>query len=365
MSELLLKYRDYNLTAKKQPKNKEYSYNFYQRYLLSNVTLKQTTINGYRVCLNQFNIWLKSKGIKNPDKNDINLYVSDLINKNLTTGTINQYIKAVRHLFKWLNSEGLYPNIAETIKCLRDTKKVKKDALSEQELIKIYNDIDTSTITGKRDKALFLLIVTGGLRISEIVNIDIKDIDIKNDYYRVLIKGKGHTEKDDYIKIIEPVYDAIQDYLNARGVKDKKEPLFISTSNRTKNLPISEQRITRESLSQVIKKRFRYSGFDSDKISAHSLRHSTATLLLKATDNDIYKVQHHLRHQDPKTTEVYININNKEQDTSEQDIYNQIFNTDKQKTINEVKYKLNNLSEQDLQDVLNIINSRIGGLTND
>lgn len=194
--------------------------------------------------------------------------------------------------------------------------------------------------------------LVGGLRITEVHNMDIQDIEIKNNEYIINIMGKGHTEKDNYIKIIKPIYDVLKDYLDTRPNKKGIDPLFTSTSNRALN-----KRITKETLSQIIKNRFRYSGYDSKKLTAHSIRHTTATLLLKS-GADIYKTQHHLRHQDPKTTEIYINLNNKEQDTSELDVYNQVFNNSKQSNLKDLRDAINNLDESDVIDVLNYIKSK-------
>lgn len=371
MSELVMSYPSYHLirptplmTA--SDIKQEFKYDYCKKYLLDNVSLSNETIRGYQICLNNFVKWLKDNNIKNPTEINLKEYVKELKDSNkYTTGTKNQYIKAVKHLFKWLDKNNLYPNIADDIKGFRDTEKIKKDAFTEQDIIKILNDIDTNTMIGKRDKAIFLLTITGGLRASEIININIDDMEIKNSQHIVNIKGKGHNSKDDYIKIIDPVYDAIQDYLKTRDIKDKKEPLFTNASKRAKYLTAEMQRLTKESLSQIFKKRFRQSGFDSKKLSLHSLRHSTATIFLKASDNNIYRVQQHLRHQDPKTTEVYINLNNKEQETAEQDIYNQIFNQNKQHLINDIRAELNNLSDNELIDILDKIKGIKGGVKSD
>lgn len=339
----------------------EFTNNFYYRYLLNNNDLSDATIKGYKVWLNQFFIWLKDNNIKQPNKDTIKAYKLYLKNANYSIGTKNQYIRAVKHLFKWLYNEGLYDNIADSIKGFRDLNKAhKKDTFTEQDIKKILNDIDTTTITGKRDKAIILLMVIGGLRVNEVINIDIQDIEQKDNVRKVFIKGKGHQDKDTYIKIIDSVYDAIKDYLATRDNINGLEPLFTGTSNRAKN-----KRLCKETLSQILKNRFRDSGYDSKRLTAHSLRHTTANILLKATNNDIYKVQHHLRHQDPKTTEIYLNANNKEQDTSEQDIYNQIFNADKQDVLKDVKNELNKLNTQDLSSVLEYIKSIKGGANND
>ena len=323
------------------------------RYLIANVDISDTTIKGYKVCIRQFIKWLKDNNINQPTRDDIKAYKLHLKNSNYTNGTKNQYIRAVKHLFKWLSSEGLYKDVASNIKGFKViSDNTKKDAFTEQEIKKIIDDIDTSSVIGKRDKAIILLMLVGGLRITEIHNMDIQDIEVKNNEYIINIMGKGHTEKDNYIKVIKPIYDVLKEYLDTRDNKRGIDPLFTSTSNRALN-----KRITKETLSQIIKNRFRQSGFDSNKLTAHSIRHTTATLLLKS-GADIYKTQHHLRHQDPKTTEIYININNKEQDTSELDIYNQVFNNSKQSNLRDLRDSINGLDASDVIDVLNYIKDK-------
>lgn len=323
------------------------------RYLIANVDISDTTIKGYKVCIRQFIKWLRDNNINQPTRDDIKAYKLHLKNSNYTNGTKNQYIRAVKHLFKWLSSEGLYKDVASNIKGFKViSDNTKKDAFTEQEIKKIIDDIDTSSVIGKRDKAIILLMLVGGLRITEIHNMDIQDIEVKNNEYIINIMGKGHTEKDNYIKVIKPIYDVLKEYLDTRDNKRGIDPLFTSTSNRALN-----KRITKETLSQIIKSRFRQSGFDSNKLTAHSIRHTTATLLLKS-GADIYKTQHHLRHQDPKTTEIYININNKEQDTSELDIYNQVFNNSKQSNLRDLRDSINGLDASDVIDVLNYIKDK-------
>lgn len=352
MSEIAL-YKNSILSASDDIKQVYFNNQLMNRYLIANVDITDTTIKGYKVCIRQFLKWLKDNQINQPTRDDIKTYKLYLKNSNYTNGTKNQYIRAVKHLFKWLNSEGIYPNIADNIKGFKViADNTKKDAFTEQEIKKIIDDIDTTSVIGKRDKAIILLMLVGGLRITEIHNMDIQDLEIKNNEYIINILGKGHTEKDNYIKVIKPIYDVLKDYLDTRTNKRGIDPLFTSTSNRALN-----KRITKETLSQIIKNRFRDSGFNSKKLTAHSIRHTTATLLLKS-GADIYKTQHHLRHQDPKTTEIYININNKEQDTSELDIYNQVYNNTKQNNLNNLRDVINKLSDSDITEVLNYINTK-------
>ena len=353
MSELAL-YNNYKLDASDDIQI-YFNNQLLNKYLIANVDITDTTIKGYRVCIRQFIKWLKDNNINQPKRDDIKAYKLYLKNSDYTSGTKNQYIRAVKHLFKWLNSEGLYPNIADNIKGFKvSVDNTRKDAFTESEIKKIIEDIDTSDIKGKRDKSIILLMLVGGLRIKEIHNMDITDIEIKNNEYIVYILGKGCSEKNQYIKIIKPVYDVLKDYLDTKPNKKGSDPLFTSTSNRALN-----KRITKETLSQIIKDRFRQSGFDSNRLSPHSIRHTSATLLLKS-GADIYKAQHHLRHKNPQTTEIYINLNNKESDTSELDIYNQVFNNSNQNNLKDLRDSINNLDASDVIDVLNYIKSKKG-----
>ena len=331
--------------------NNELIFNKQLIYKFTNYTdVQDTTLKNYTTDLKPFFNYLKNNNIKQPTRQDIKDFKKYLTTLNLTAGTKQQYFRATKHLFKWLSSEGLYQNVADNIKGFKvDISKTKKESFNEQDIQTIINKIDTSTEVGKRDYAIILLILTGGLRINEIRNIDIQDIQIIKNEYVVYILGKGHTEKDTYIKIIQPVYQAIKNYLDSKGKYSKADPLFTSTSNRALG-----KRITKESLSQIIKKRFREAGYDTPKLTAHSLRHTSNTMLYKS-GADLYKVQQHARHKDPKTTEIYIHQAERENSTDELDIYNQIFNTDNQDTLNEVRQLINTLNDNELKDILDYI----------
>lgn len=342
----------------------------FNNYLLNNfidyIDATDKTAKGYIICIHQFFKFLKENNIKQPKVNDIKdykkylqEYINPKNNKPLASSTKQQYLRAVKQLFTWLNNTGLYENVAYSVrnfKLKRDiNNKTTKDAFNENDIKIILNKIDKTTITGKRDYLIILLMLTGGLRVNEIRNIDIQDIETIKNEYRVYILGKGHTEKDNYIKVIPAVYDAITDYLKTKGNYKRADALFTSTSNRAIN-----KRITNESLSQIIKKRYRDAGYDSNKLTAHSLRHTSITLLL-SSGADIYKAQMHARHQDPKTTEIYAHLNNRDTDTSEQDIYNQIFNTTDQNITNKVKNNINNLTTEQQEQLLNYITDLKGG----
>ena len=312
--------------------------------------VKETTLRGYAVCIRQFAKWLAGAGIRQPSREDIRAYKAYLDTRNFTAGTRAQYLRAVKHFFKWTASEGFYPNIADNIKGAKVRQdNTKKEAFREEDIKTILSSIDRSTEAGKRDFAMILLSVTGGLRIVEMQRADIQDIATIKGQRVLYIQGKGRDEKDEYIKLIPEVWEALQDYLQSRPACRKNDPLFTGTSNRGRG-----QRMAIPSFSRIIKTNFRAAGFDSGKLTAHSLRHTSNTLLFKS-GADLYTVQQHARHSDPKTTEIYIHAVDREKDRSEQAIYNQIFTPEQHNTAEDALKLLQGLSEAAKQQAMQYI----------
>ena len=299
--------------------NIEFSRNLFQRYI-EYADVKETTLNGYIVCIRQFAKWMQEQGITQPIRADIKAYKKHLDESKFTAGTKARYLRCVKHFFKWTASEGLYPNIADNIKGAKVKQdNTKKEAFAEEDIKNILESIDTTTEAGKRDFAMILLSVTCGLRIIEMQRADIEDLQTLKGQRVLYIQGKGHDSKDDYKKLVPEVAQAIDEYLNSRENPKKNEPLFAGVGNRAKG-----GRLTEPSISRIIKNVFKKAGYDCGKLTAHSLRHTSNTLLFKS-GADLYTVQQHARHSDPKTTEIYLHVLDKEKEHSEQDIFNQIF----------------------------------------
>lgn len=317
---------------------------------ISYTDVKETTLEGYAVCLRRFMGWMLENGIKEPCREDIKAYKKFLEDQNFTAGTRSRYLRTVKHFFKWTASEGLYPNIADNIKGAKvKNDNTKKEAFNEADIKTVLESIDTTSEAGKRDYCMILLSVTGGLRIIEMQRANVQDIQTIKGQKVLFIQGKGRDEKDEYIKLVPEVERAIEDYLNSKPAYKKADPLFTGTGNRAKGCRLSEP-----SISRIIKGVFKAAGFDCDKLTAHSLRHTSNTLLFKS-GADLYTVQQHARHSDPKTTEIYLHAVDREKDTSELDIYNQIFNPKKQDTVKDINELVKGLSAEDQLKVLEYV----------
>ena len=276
------------------------------------------TIDTYSKAIKQFFIYLQEKGIRQPQREDIVAYREYLKEDHKPT-TVQSYLAAVKLFFKWTEQEGFYPNIADRVKGAKIDTEHKKDYLTTKQVNKLLGNIDRSTLKGKRDYAMLSVMVTTGLRTISIINANIEDIRAAGDATALFYKGKGHEEKATYVKLAEPEKDAIRDYLTARGTTDGTEPLFTSVANRN-----SGERMTTRSISRVAKNSLIEVDLISDRLTAHSFRHTAATLNL-LNGGTVEETQQLLDHANINTTLIYSHALERAKNNSEQRIAKAIF----------------------------------------
>jgi site-specific recombinase XerD len=313
---------------------------------------KRTSSN-YITYLRQFLLFLQNnEGLPRiPRRKDLIDYTSFLSEQELSTGTKNQYLRIARSFYSYIyrkNQKFFDEDITLNIKLFQEDKHHKKEAFSEEEIEKIIEGIDTTTTKGKRDKALILLLVTTGMRINEARLIDLKDIETIQGKKRVYIQRKRHTSKDTFVIIPEEIEPFLNEYLETRPNRKPDEPLFTGTGNRNKG------RISETSYSRLLKTIFREQGFDSNKLTPHSIRHTTARAILHK-GGDIEEVKIQLGHESIATSGIYTEEDKREQMTTSNDIYNQIFNKNKLKKQQEIIQQIKNLDEIKLQELKKII----------
>ena len=161
--------------------------------------------------------------------------------------------------------------------------------------------------------------VTGGLREIPRERADIGDIRTAGDAVAVCYGGKGREKKADYVKLAEPVEEAVRAYLKARGGADPKAPLFSSIANRN-----SGERMTTRSVSRVAKERLIAVGLESDRLTGHSMRHTAATLNL-LNGGTVEETRQLLGHTNINTTLIYSHALERAKNNSEERIAKAIF----------------------------------------
>lgn len=278
--------------------NREITSEIFNQFI-SYLDTSPKTVETYTKALRQFFNYLSLNGITQPQRADILNYKEDLQASGLKPSTIQNYITAVKIFFNWTAQEGLYPNISEHIKGAKLDRAHKKDYLTSSQVKAVINSIDRSSEQGLRDYAILSLMVTGGLRDIEISRANIEDLRPAGGNIVLFIQGKGHTEKADYVKIPAPTERAIRDYLKLRNAPSESDPLFTSTSNNSKG-----KRLSTRSISGIAKAHLKEAGYNSERLTAHSFRHTAVTLALLA-GQEITEVQQFARHANINTTMIY------------------------------------------------------------
>lgn len=280
--------------------------------------VSELTVKSYKSGVRKFLEFLHSNGISNPTRDTVILYKKELMTR-YSANTVSLYLSAIRRFFSWCDSEKLYPNICTGIKSPKISREHKRDAFSAGELKTIISGLERNNLEGMRNYAMFTLIATCGLRTCEVVRANIGDIHRVAGATILDIQGKGHISKDAFVKLTPNIEKAIREYLKARGNVSEDEPLFASCSRRNYG-----QRLTTVTVSQVCKRAMVSAGFDSHRLTAHSLRHSAVTICLLG-GMSLSEVQVFARHQSISTTMIYNHSVNRMKSLCEATIASAIF----------------------------------------
>ena len=235
------------------------------------------------------------------------------------SSTVALYLSAIRRFFSWTESEGLYPNITAGVKSPKQDKGHKKDALSGGQIKSCLEGIDRATVQGKRDYAMFLLMSVCGLRTCEVARANVEDIRQVQGVDCLFVQGKGRSDKKEFVKLCPEVAGAIRDYLYARGPVEDSAPQFASCSRRNRG-----GRLTTRTISSVAKRAMVKAGYASTRLTAHSLRHSAATLALQA-GMSLEEVSEFLRHSSIAVTMIYVHSVNRLKSQCESAVTRAIF----------------------------------------
>lgn len=288
------------------------------------IDIKPNTKQDYKKILEAYETYI-SRITSTPNRSDILKYKEYLKTK-VRAASVQKYIVVIKNFYRWYHIEGYGSNIAEGIKGAKIESNFKREALSIQEAKKLLTRaryLSHRSIIGKRDYALIALLLTTGLRTIEIERADVLDISMMDESNVLYIMGKGHDDKDSYVKLSPVVFNIIQEYLIERA--DQYDPLFITHQSKKQGM-----RIKTRTIRGIVKELLRQIGIDNKKFSAHSLRHTTATISLLEGAN-IEETQSLLRHKNPSTTQIYIHRIDKMRGDLEQKVSDALFDHNKKK----------------------------------
>ncbi len=268
--------------------------NKFTDYLRFEKKYSENTISSYKRDLSKVDKYIK-KNFKTLSKNDIQAYIQ-YISKEENSSSVSRNISTLKSFYKFLEINKYCKN--NPIFTITNPKKRQKlpKVLSEEEVNKLL-DINLNTDYDYRNKAMFELMYSSGLRVSELINLNVNDIDLMNSTVRIF--GKGSKER--IVPLNNYASEALKNYILYH-----RATLFKHGENNYLFLNNHGNKMTRQGFFKILKKIALENNIKTD-FSPHTLRHSFATHLLKY-GADLRSIQELLGHSDISTTQIYTHI---------------------------------------------------------
>lgn len=301
--DFLNSFLDYSITILNKSPNsiKEYNYDLTNFLKFIKIEFKLTKEIDYsKININDLTI----ENIKKITLEDIHKYVSYMATVlKSKPATRARKVSTIRIFFKYLSQKAklIETNPAQNLETPKLGKRMPKH-LSLDESKKLLETVQNEdSRNNQRDYAIITLFLNCGMRLSELVNINIKDITFSE--AKLSVVGKGNKERTIYLN--NACISAINEYLLERpkeGIKyNSKDALFLSERR---------ERISNRTVQLIVKKELLKAGLDTNKYSVHKLRHTAATLMYQYGNVDIRALQELLGHESISTTEIYTHVDN-------------------------------------------------------
>jgi tyrosine recombinase XerC len=281
--------------------------NWYIAFLKNEKNYSTNTIISYKNDLLQLLNYLedfkiiKGHNIQSIDRSVMRKYIVYLKKRDYSTRSICRKISTIRSFFKFILREGII-KINPTINLFTPKIDIKLPLfLYLQEINKLIETPPGNTIFGMRDRAILELLYGTGMRVGELVNLNVQDIELDEKTVRVF--GKGSKER--ILPLGNPSIKAIQEYITSRNLFIKNIPILKGDPN-VFLLNRFGGRLSARSIRRIIIKYMKMAGLNK-KVSPHVLRHSFATHLLGG-GADLRSVQELLGHESLSTTQIYTHI---------------------------------------------------------
>ena len=265
---------------------------------LESKSLSDNTVKNYFRDLIDYFIYLKLNDLsptKSIEPKHIRKMLSFLIDKGFSKVSISRKISAIKSYITFLEKFNYSKdNYSELISIPKKSKSLPK-VMTKKEVSQLIKHVEMNTKKNLRDDALIELLYSTGLRVSEVVNLKLKDINLEKSEIKIL--GKGNKER--IVIFNNKSKEKIIRYLknDKRYISIKTEALF---QNKFK------EALSTRSIQRILKKYLNFSGINS-KYSTHTLRHTFATHLLEG-GADIKVIQQLMGHSSPETTKIYTHV---------------------------------------------------------
>lgn len=247
--------------------------------------------------------------IKKITLNDIHAFLSYMaVELKSKSATRARKASTIRIFFNYLSQKAhlIEINPAQNLETPKLDKRLPKYLNLEESKKLLQVTANEDNRNSQRDYAIITLFLNCGMRLSELVGINLQDIDFEESRLNVI--GKGNKERTIYLN--KACIKALKDYIDTRP----KQGVKVDKQNSHKALFLSErrERISNRTVQYIVDKELRAAGLDTSKYSTHKLRHTAATLMYQYGNVDIRALQELLGHESISTTEIYTHVNNEQ-----------------------------------------------------
>jgi integrase/recombinase XerC len=269
-------------------------------YLNYQKDYSEHTIINYKNDIEEFIVFINKENIKDLTKltySDIRFYLMDLYNKKFSRNSVSRKLSALRSFYKYLLSENKIKINPFTLVSSPKKELMLPKFLYYDELEKLFAVSDTKTPLGQRDSLILEMLYATGIRVSELVNINIKDIDFHNKTIDIMGKGK----KERYVSFGVYCFDILELYM-----KDGRNKLLKGKNNDILLLNNRGKALTDRGVRLILNKIINKASLDTN-VTPHMIRHTFATHMLNE-GADLLTVQELLGHSRLSTTQIYTHV---------------------------------------------------------
>ena len=269
-------------------------------YMHETKDTSENTEMSYRRDLKKVDVFLKARGIsdlKAIKEIDLKDYIADLTSQGFKPATVSRSIASLKAYFHYLKSEGL---VDEDISISLHAPKIEKKApeiMTSEEIEALLAQPSGDSAKEIRDKAMLELLYATGIRVTELITLNVSDVDLRND--TIVCRDAKKERTVPFGKKAKEALDRYLDGTRDNMLEDKTSDVLFANC--------SGQPMSRQGFWKLIKYYTRKAGITSD-ITPHTLRHSFAAHLVE-NGADLKSVQEMLGHSDISTTQIYANLN--------------------------------------------------------
>ena len=274
------------------------------------LTKSVTTFKSYQGKLKVFVAWYKVTPITSKIKIHLEKYRDYINSKYSTAKSKNFYISVIRSFYKWLHENDYieYDPTAK-LKNFKQSETHSRVGLSKYQEHDLLEHIASATgCNADRNRVIILLALQNGLRVSEIANVKLEDISLREDDHVIYLLRKGYEDKSCYTILQPRTYNLLMEFIGNRTEG------YMFQSYRTKD------KIVTESMSRIIKSVLVDAGIDDARITPHSLRNTCATNAYK-NGADVFEIMRMLNHANVSTTQLYIKSISRHEHAAEKKVH--------------------------------------------